>query len=148
MSAYRTFIPTTLLVLSLNSHASAIHSDNGQAFQGIWKNQRGSTLELGNVNAIRPAGQNLIEGVFHAAVTVTPECVDYPLPVLATYNGNAIAMMINFQPCGSPSVVSISGYLTEDGQLETHWIARKKGPDTVSAWFFNRDVYTRETNAN
>ena len=148
MSSYRTLIPATLLAFCLHSHASALHSDNGQAFQGTWKNQRGSTLELGNVNSIRPAGQNIIEGVFHAAVTVTPACVDYPLPVLATFNDNAIAMMINFQPCGSPSVVSISGYLTEDGQLETHWVARKKGRDKVSSWFFNRDVYTRVTNTD
>ncbi len=137
MLSCRTLISAALLTLSLNLSADI------QSFQGVWKNQRGSILELGNVNAVQDIEQNVMKGVFRAAVTITPECIHFPLPVLATINDNALAIMINFQPCGSPTVVSISGYMTEDGQLETQWVARKKGEDNISSWFFNRDIYTR-----
>src|SRR5665213_934712 len=79
-----------------------------------FKNQRGSTLTLRFQPGINNTGA--LVGSFTTAVGNCQADVGVPMPVAGFYNGNAIAVTVNFPHC--KQVVAMTGNLVDgDKQL-------------------------------
>ena len=96
-----------------------------------YKNQRGSVLELIKQSGA-VAGTGNLTGSFITAVGDCKADMNVPVPVTGYYNGNALALSINFPHC--KQVVTMTGNLsTDENSLNTLWLDAKQAVDPVRA---------------
>ncbi len=107
-------------------------------FKGIWKNQRGSYLDIAKLE------NNEFRGLFTTAVADTKSCIGQPVEVVGFVNGNAMSLSLSMESCGSPVTISMVGVINDRMELETYYMVQFKGEDTWKSRAFNRDVYTRQ----
>lgn len=110
-------------------------------FTGRWKNQRGSTLELKEID-----GQ--VQGYFTTAVAKTKSCIGQPLAIQGSTNKNALSLNLSMASCGSPAVVAITGILTKnkksgEEQLKTQAVVQFNGEETWDSQILTTDYFTR-----
>lgn len=119
---------------------------NASSAQGmIYKNQRGSTMEL----VLHPQEGNTgtITGSFTTAVGNCKTDMGVPMPISGFYNGNAISVSVNFPHC--KQVVAMTGHLLEENNaLYTLWLDASQSADPMKKdWTANisgADYYKRE----
>ncbi len=126
-------INTILLCLTLSASMSCALAATDQTI--IYKNQRGSTMTL-----IWHADKNntgTLTGTFTTAVGNCKADVGRPLPVTGYFNGNALAVTVNFPHC--KQVVAITGNTTNDqAELHTLWLDATQAKDpTGQDWNSN-----------
>jgi hypothetical protein len=100
-----------------------------------YQNQRGSLLTLSWQNETNDTGS--LQGTFSTAVGNCKEDMNTPVPITGFYNGNAIAVTINFPHC--KQVVAMTGHLSQNkNEIHTLWLdaAQAKDP-TRSDWTAN-----------
>ncbi len=130
------------VLLALLALSSMSWATDTVSFTGIWKNQRGSVLKL------IPDGANEFKGTFTTAVGKTKTCINHPVPLRAAVNGNAIALSLTMEPCGSPVVIAMTGALRkEDGkeQLVMQGTTQYSGEDHWGSRIQTADFYQRFT---
>lgn len=114
------FAASCLLIGSVQLHAATQTA--------VYKNQRGSVLFLTWQNEQNNAGK--LTGTFTTAVARCKSALDNSAPVTGYYNGNAVALTINYPACGS--VVAMTGNLTNNNnELQTIWLVAKGADDPV-----------------
>jgi hypothetical protein len=93
-----------------------------------YKNQRGSTLTLVWHTDKKETGT--LSGTFTTAVGNCKTDVGVPLPVSGFFNGNAIAITVNFPHC--KQVVAMTGHITANfNELSTLWLDATQAKDPV-----------------
>jgi hypothetical protein len=93
-----------------------------------YKNQRGSTLTLIWHADKRETGT--LTGTFTTAVGNCKADVGVPLPISGFFNGNAIAITVNFPHC--KQVVAMTGHLTANRHtLSTLWLDAAQAKDPI-----------------
>lgn len=121
-------------------------SAGASAAQGmVFKNQRGSTMEL----VLHPQEGNTgtITGSFTTAVGNCKKDMEVPMPIAGFFNGNAISVTVNFPHC--KQVVAMTGHLLEENKvLNTLWLDAAQSVDPMKKdWTANisgADYYQRE----
>ncbi len=121
-------------------------SAGASAAQGmVFKNQRGSTMEL----VLHPQEGNTgtITGSFTTAVGNCKKDMEVPMPIAGFFNGNAISVTVNFPHC--KQVVAMTGHLLEENKvLNTLWLDASQSADPMKKdWTANlsgADYYKRE----
>ena len=110
-------------------------------FTGTWKNQYGSTLTL------ESSGDNLFTGTFTTAVANTQSCIGKAVPLQGVNNGNAIAISMSLESCGSPVTVAIVGSLQEDENhqetLTTMDLVQWQGKTTWKSKVISTETFVR-----
>ncbi len=111
-----------------------------------YKNQRGSTLTLTWNSEQANAGS--LTGSFITAVGNCKAAIGQPVPVTGYYNGNAIALIVNYPACNS--VVAMTGNFNRNNdELKTIWLVARKADDPVQAnWDANTigsDTFNKQT---
>jgi hypothetical protein len=88
-----------------------------------YQNQRGSLLTLIKTPAsLDTPDVGTVSGTFETAVGSCKEDVGIPLLIAGFFNGSVISISANFPHC--KSVVSMSGYMSNDGSyMELLWIS-------------------------
>ncbi len=138
MSSATRLICFTLL-LPLFSQLQAAPVDKSTHFSGVWKNQRGSTLDFIQLD-------NQLNGSFVTVVAQTRACIGHKAPFVGHNNGNAFTVSVDMSGCGSPLVLAITGIVkNRDGkeELKTQAIMQYKGKDTWNSQILTTDIYTR-----
>ncbi len=93
-----------------------------------YKNQRGSVLNL-TMHA-QSAETGTLSGTFTTAVGNCKTDMNVPVPIVGFYNGNVVALSINFPHC--KQVVSMTGNLNADKTaLSTLWLDANQVADPV-----------------
>ena len=112
---------------------------------GLWKNQRGSTLEL------LDNGAEGVKGFFTTAVVSTKECVGYAAPLTGAVNDNAISISLTMTGCGSPVVIAMAGAVNKGhkgDELAIQALVQYKGENFWSSRVLSTDTYTRIEDAD
>ena len=119
-----------------NAIAAEIQFEN---LLGEWVNSRNSTLEVQSVEG------NSITGTFTTAVARTTSCIGHQVPFQGTINGNAVAISINMQECGSPAVISLSGHISNNtiNCFSIVHLRDKTGEYNWDSTMLLKDVFTR-----
>ena len=138
MSLLKSSVMVAACFLSVSTGVSAA--------QGmIYKNQRGSTMEL----VLHPQEGNTgtITGSFTTAVGNCKTDMGVPMPISGFFNGNAISVSVNFPHC--KQVVAMTGHLLEENNaLYTLWLDASQSADPMKKdWTANisgADYYKRE----
>ncbi len=124
-----------------------ITSVNAATDQTInYKNQRGSVMTL-TWHAIKN-NTGTLSGTFTTAVGNCKANVGVPMPLTGFYNGNAVAITVNFPEC--KQVVAMTGNLiNNNNELNTIWLDASHTKDPVQTnWNSNiigTDQYQRIT---
>ena len=110
-----------------------------------YKNQRGSVLEFTKHPSADGVGS--LTGSFVTAVGNCKTDMNVPVPISGYYNGNVVAISINFPHC--KQVVSLTGNLSNnETNLNTLWLDASQATDPIHAnWNSNivgADSYTKE----
>jgi hypothetical protein len=93
-----------------------------------YKNQRGSVLTL--IWHVDTKETGTLSGTFTTAVGNCKRDVGVPLPISGFFNGNAIAITVNFPHC--KQVVAMTGHLSaNDNELTTLWLDAVQAKDPV-----------------
>jgi Avidin family len=113
----------TLAFYSL-SVAHVANAANDQML--TYKNQRGSKMTL--IFHQGEGNTGTLEGTFTTAVGECKKDVGVPLPLSGYYNGNAIAVTVNFPHC--KQVVAMTGnFLDGQNQIQTLWLDASQSKD-------------------
>ena len=95
----------------------------------IFKNQRGSMLKLIFQNEKTNTGS--LTGTFTTNVGNCKADVGIPVPIRGYFNGNAIALIVNFPHC--QQLVAMTGNLTDHyDELHTLWLDAHNVKDPVN----------------
>jgi Avidin family len=114
------------IVASCLLTSAQLHAKTTQT--AIYKNQRGSVLSLTWHEEQNHAGK--LSGTFTTAVAHCKAALGNSVPVTGFYNGNAIALTVNYPGCDS--LVAMTGNLTSDNnELQTLWLVTKNADDLV-----------------
>lgn len=110
-----------------------------------YKNQRGSIMTLIWHPSLKNTGT--LTGTFTTAVGKCAADVGVPIPLSGFFNGNAVAITVNFPHC--QQVVAMTGHLTEqNNSLSTLWLDAAQSHDPIHKdWDSNitgADYYKRE----
>ena len=109
-------------------------------FTGIWKNQRGSTLEITQEG-------NQVSGTFTTAVARTKACAGYGAPFVGFINENALSISMSMEGCGSPVVIGQTGILLKGDngkeKIKIQALVQKKGPECWDSQNLVADYYQR-----
>lgn len=100
-----------------------------------FQNQRGSILEIQKEGDDK-AGK--ISGTFSTAVS-SKNCqgvIGKPQPITGFYNGNAVAITVNFPTCHA--VVAFIGNFNSDNKLDTLWLDGHQGSTSNTSDWNNR----------
>lgn len=93
-----------------------------------YKNQRGSVLTLIWHENTQETGT--LSGTFTTAVGNCKRDVGVPLPMRGFFNGNAVAITVNFPHC--KQVVAMTGHLSANrDELATLWLDAVQAKDPV-----------------
>ncbi len=132
-------------VMIATSFLCISYSAVSQAQELIYKNQRGSIMEL----VLHPQEGNTgtITGTFTTAVGNCKTDMGVPVPITGFFNGNVISVSVNFPHC--KQVVAMTGHLLEeDNALYTLWLDASQSADPMKKdWTANisgADYYKRE----
>lgn len=111
----------------------------------IYKNQRGSTMEL--ILHPQEGDSGTITGTFTTAVGNCKTDMGIPMPISGFFNGNAISVSVNFPHC--KQVVAMTGHLVEENNaLYTLWLDASQSVDPMKKdWTANiagADYFKRE----
>lgn len=91
-----------------------------------YKNQRGSTMTLAWHADTDKTGS--LSGTFTTAVGNCKEDVGVPLPLVGYFNGNAIAVTVNFPHC--KQVVAMTGNVNKDqSNIHMLWLDANQADD-------------------
>jgi hypothetical protein len=112
-----------------------------------YKNQRGSVLVLTWHADTKETGT--LTGTFTTAVGNCKKDIGVPMPISGFFNGNAIAIAVNFPHC--KQAVAMTGHLNANrDELATLWLDAAQAKDPVHQnWDANitgTDYYKRENN--
>lgn len=110
-----------------------------------YKNQRGSVLTLQWHK--REDNTGTLTGTFTTAVGNCKQDMGVPVPVTGFYNGNSMALAINFPHC--KQVVAMTGhFIDQNNELATLWLDAKQSDDPQrSNWEANicgADYYKKQ----
>lgn len=109
-----------LLVISNNVFAD-VSKDTG------YKNQRGSSMDL-IWNA-----DGTLTGTFTTAVSQCKAALGKAAPVTGVYNGNAVALTVNYPECDS--VLAMSGNVKKNrNEMNLHWFLTRQGEGSLQEW--------------
>ena len=110
----------TIGLLSLSSIEAATNKTI------TYKNQRGSLMTLTWHHGTNDTGN--LTGTFTTAVGNCQQDMNKPMPLQGYFNGNAIALTVNFPHC--KQVVAMTGNLTADqNELKTLWFDTTQASD-------------------
>lgn len=102
-----------IFLLSMG-HVAYASSDQSISY----KNQRGSTMTLIFHQVDKDTGT--LKGTFRTAVGNCGQDVGVPMPLSGYYNGNALAVTVNFLHC--KQVVAMTGNLLNGNQIQMLWL--------------------------
>ncbi|MGB6976651.1 MAG: avidin/streptavidin family protein [Gammaproteobacteria bacterium] len=115
-------IGSTLCLANIGYCANAATDSSSETY----KNQRGSTMTLAWHANSRNTGT--LTGTFTTAVGNCPQDVGIPMPLAGFFNGNAVAITVNFPHC--KQVVAMVGNLTDNkNSLHTIWLDANQAED-------------------
>ena len=137
-SAIKTLMFIVLTACFQSSYAAS--AEKATDFSGLWKNQRGSTLDFVQLG-------NQLNGTFVTAVAQTRACIGYKAPFVGHSNGNTFSLSVDMTGCGSPIVLAITGIVSQRNgkeELKTQAIMQYKGKETWNSQILTTDFYTRE----
>lgn len=113
-----------VLVLFFTSYCAFAAEEQSMTY----KNQRGSVLTLIWHADTKETGT--LSGTFTTAVGNCKRDVGVPLPISGFFNGNAVAITVNFPHC--KQVVAMTGHLSaNDNELTTLWLDAVQAKDPV-----------------
>lgn len=113
-----------LFLFSISSSLFAANTTPSVAY----KNQRGSTMTLTWHEGKNNTGT--LTGTFTTAVGNCQKDIGKPMPLQGYFNGNAIAIVINFPEC--KQVVSMSGNVSADQKnISTLWLDANQAQNPV-----------------
>lgn len=111
-----------------------------ETLTGLWKNQRGSTLELKEHN-----GE--LNGYFTTAVTQTKSCIGVPVVIQGVTNKNVSSISLSMESCGSPVVIAMTTVMMKDKdgkeQLKAQALVQRNGEETWNSQILSTEYYTR-----
>ncbi|WP_058534518.1 avidin/streptavidin family protein [Legionella saoudiensis] len=135
--SFKTIFYTTIIASSLLSQTI-----NAQENTTIFKNQRGSILELNILE------DNKISGYFTTAVAskTCPQAIKQKRPITGYIVGNALTFSVVYPMCDS--VLSVTGNLSKDKKaIDTLSILNKQADDIThegpGARFIGHDLYEK-----
>ncbi|MFJ1266949.1 avidin/streptavidin family protein [Legionella lytica] len=135
--SFKTIFYSTIIASSLLSQ-----SINAQENTTVFKNQRGSTLELNLLE------NNKIEGYFTTAVAskTCPQVINQKRPLIGYVSGNALTFSIVYPMCNS--VLSFTGNMSKDKKtIDTLSILNKQAEDIIhegpGARFIGHDIFEK-----
>lgn len=142
MKLFKMAVVGLIVSATFNTQAFA---ENNQII--TYKNQRGSILTLTWQNDKDNTGT--LTGTFNTAVGNCQADVGKPLPISGFYNGNAIAITVNFPNC--KQVVAMTGNVTNGkNEIFMLWLDANQAKDPRGKeWNTNligADSYTKEVN--
>jgi hypothetical protein len=112
------------LVLGLLFTSSLVNAEVDKTV--TYQNQRGSVLTVTLHEVVNNTGT--LTGTFTTAVGNCPTDMGVPMPITGYYNGNAVAISINFPNC--KQVVAMTGTIS-DTELHTIWLDAAQAKDPV-----------------
>ena len=129
-----------MLTAGLSLPVAVSAAEGTTNFTGLWKNQRGSTLEL-------QQDGNKLSGIFTTAVARTKACLGYGAPVMGFANDNALSVSLSMEGCGSPVSISQTGVLMtgDDGKekIKIQALVQSKGEEAWDSQILVADYYHR-----
>ena len=132
-----------LFASCLVSMCGVVHAEAASTV--TYKNQRGSVLVLEWHAQDKDTGT--LSGTFSTAVGDCSQDMNVPVPISGFYNGNAIALSVNFPHC--EQVVAMTGNTTKDKtRINTLWLDAHIAKEPMRAdWNSNligSDFYKKE----
>jgi hypothetical protein len=109
--------------------ASAAMADEAKITR--YQNPKGSELAL----TWHPdnATSGTLTGTFKTAVSQCKAAIGQPMPVTGVYNGNVLALTINYPAC--ESVLAFSGNTDKDhSNVNLHWFLTKHAENLGESW--------------
>ncbi|WP_133407674.1 avidin/streptavidin family protein [Parashewanella tropica] len=128
-----------LFAFSFTSFNAFCQSNIGaEQLIGTWKNEHGSTL------TITQTENDDFTGTFKTAVADTKSCIGYPIPFKGSSNGNALAISMSLEDCGSPTTIAMVGSVGKENKtLDTIYLVQSNGVDTWKARVTGHDLYQK-----
>jgi hypothetical protein len=121
----------TISMLSCFCMSYAVHATEDSM---TYKNQRNSIMTLIWHHEKNNVGT--LSGTFTTAVGDCKQDMNVPVPVNGFFNGNAIAIVVNFPHC--KQVVAMTGVVSnDDNTLQTFWLDAKSSQNARDEWKSN-----------
>jgi hypothetical protein len=118
-------IAAGLLILT----ASAAIADEAKITK--YQNPKGSELELTWHPDNDKSGT--LTGTFKTAVSKCKAAIGQPMPVVGVYNGNVLALTVNYPAC--ESVLAFSGNTDKDhSRVNLHWFLTRHSANLGDSW--------------
>ena len=135
--SYKRYLAAGLAFLLFSAMSAA---EETAVLSGLWKNQRGSTLEL-------KQDGNHLSGTFITAVARTEGCIGYKAPILGFANNNAMSLSFSMEGCGSPVAISLTGILMLDEKgeenIKMQALIQQRGIERYDSQTLVADYYHR-----